>query len=221
MLYIFNETILDVLAYTGNIVSVIGGILAAKKLGLHPIIQFLSGISTAFFGDMLFRDIILLHTTPYIFNHPIEIVTMVVIDIIIIVWMKKNYLEKNFSRVLSIVNSISIVIFATFGYERGIAANKPWWFCIVTALVSVCGGGIIAAAIRALGIREWRSFTKTLHENKFHYFFCVIVSVVCSCLNVLDINNDTALIVLTAFVIKVDLFIENKRLIEKETKTMR
>lgn len=89
MLYIFNETILDVLAYTGNIVSVIGGILAAKKLGLHPIIQFLSGISTAFFGDMLFRDIILLHTTPYIFNHPIEIVTMVVIDIIIIVWMKK------------------------------------------------------------------------------------------------------------------------------------
>lgn len=135
--------------------------------------------------------------------------------------MDENYLEKNFSRVLSIVNSISIVIFATFGYERGIAANKPWWFCIVTALVSVCGGGIIAAAIRALGIREWRSFTKTLHENKFHYFFCVIVSVVCSCLNVLDINNDTALIVLTAFVIKVDLFIENKRLIEKETKTMR
>ena len=221
MLYIFNVTIFDVLGYIGNIASVIGGILAAKKLGLHPIIQFLSGISTAFLGDMFFRDIILLHTTPYIFNHPIEIVIIGIIDIAVIVWLKKDYLDKKFSRVLCIVNSISIVVYATFGYDRGSVANEPWWFCIVTALVSTCGGEIIAAAIRALGTRKWRYFTKTLNENKFYYFFCAVISVVCGCLNAFDINSDNSLIILTAFAIKVGLLIENKRLTEGETTTMR
>lgn len=221
MLYISNLTIFDVLGYIGNIVSVIGGIFTAKKLGLHPIIQFLSGISTAFLGDMFFRDIILLHTTPYIFNHPIEIITMVVIDISVIVWMKKKNLDKKFSKVLSIVNPISIVIFAILDYERSISAREPWWFCIVTVWGSICGGEIIAVAIRALGTREWRYFTKTLNENKFYYFFCAVLSVICGCLKALDINNDTALIILTVFVMKADSLMKNKRLIEKGTKTMK
>lgn len=221
MLYIFDVTILNILGYIGNIASVIGGILAAKKLGLHPIMQFLSGISTAFLGDIFFRDIILLHTTPYIFNHPIKIVIIGVIDITVVVWMKKKYLDKKFSRVLCIVNSINIVVVATFGYEQGSATNEPWWFCIVATLVSVCGGEIIATAIRALGTRKWRYFTMTLNEKKFYYFFCAVISVVWGCLNALDINSDKSLILLTAFAIKVGLLIEDKILTEGKTTTMR
>lgn len=216
MLYIFSVTIIDLLGYIGNIISVIGGTLAAKRTDCNPIIQFLSGISTAFWGDMFFRDIILLHTSPYILNHPIETVIAVIIDITVIVWMKNKYLGKAFSLVLSIVNSINIVLSATLGYERGIAANKPWWFCIVTAWVSVCGGEIIAVAIKALGTREFSNLTKALNENKFYYFFCAFVSMLCGCLNEFDINNNTALIILIIFVIGSNLFIENKRLTEKQ-----
>ena len=217
MLCIFNVTILDVLGYIVNITSVIGGILIAKQHGLHPIIQFLSGISTALFGDIFFRDLLLLHTTPYIFNHPIEITTIAVIDITTIVLMKKNHFSQKLLRVLCIVDLLSIAVFTTFSYERAIATNKPWWFCIVTAFVSACGGEIIATAIRALGTREWKYFTISLASNKFHYLFGAFMSVIYSCLNALDINSNTALIILSTFAIKTGWLIDSKKLTKKES----
>lgn len=186
MLYLFTLTLFEVLGYIGNASSIIGGIHAAKRRELHPIIQFVSGISAVIWSDIFLRDLVLLNTKLSLYNHLIKIFIISAFDIAVIIWMKNKSLSKTILNILYILNSISIVVSATYSYKLAISTGTSCWINIVTIFTSICGGEIIASIIRTLSVGEWRYFTKEVLNNKFYYLLAAIVSTILSCLNLLN-----------------------------------
>jgi uncharacterized membrane protein YeiH len=213
MTTIFNAfTILDLLGWIGDAAFVIGGVVAAKKLRLSPFVQLLSGLSTAFFGGIFMRDLGLLRCAPAIFGSPIEIAATAVVGIITIAAMKsrngKKKLHKAFSAVLCFADSIGIVVFAAFGYGRGITAGAPWWIALACAFVTACGGGVIAAVIRSAGAKSFKPFIKTVKGNLLYYLLCAFASVVCGLWHSPSGYPDCVIITLTLIVIVFGFIVE-------------
>ena len=207
----FNAlTILTVLGYIGDAAFVIGGILAAKKIGVRPTAQLLSGMSTAFFGGIFLRDLGLVSITtrtltcPSIFSHPFEIAATAAVGVIAVAVLKKSgdgKLAKVFNAVLCMADSVGVAGFAAFGYGRGIKAGVPWQAALACAFVTACGGGVIAAGIRAAGAKDWRHFSKTLAGNLPYYLLCALASAVCGLWYSPAGYPDAVLIAVTVFTI--------------------
>jgi len=214
-------TTLEVLGYIGDIAFVIVGIIAAKKIGLRPFTQFLSGMSTAFFGGIFLRDLGLVSmatqslTMPSIFGSPLEIAATAAVGLIVVALLKRSRsngkLAKPLNTVLCMADSIGIAGFAAFGYGRGIQAGAPWWIALACAFATACGGGIIAAGIRAAGAKDWRYFFKTLAGNKFYFILCFLASAV-SCLWYSPIGySDGLLIALSVFTVISGFIVEGEK----------
>jgi len=174
---------IDYFGYVGDIAFVIGGIIAARKIGLRFFGQLLSGLSAAFFGGIFIRDLGLLHTFPAIFGNPSEILMTVTAGVLTIAALQhcknKRRIGKFFNTLLCAADSIGVAGFAVFGYGRGITAGESLWIALACAFVTACGGGIIAAAIRAVIGKNCRHFLRTLAENRHYYIHCAIMSLVC------------------------------------------
>ena len=208
-------TILAALGYIGNVAFVIGGVIAAKKKGLGMWTQFWSGLATFCFGGIFMRDLGMLRTVPSIFGSPLEIAATAAVGIITIAmlksWDRRKNLSNPFTAVLCFTDSIGIAGFAAFGYGRGITAGAPWYIALACAFVTACGGGIIAAVIRAAAAKDWRHFTGTLAGNKFYYLFGAFMSVAYGVLYAIGRNTDFALIVLTVIAVVIGFMVERAK----------
>lgn len=194
-------TLIQLLCYTGNITSVIGGVLAAKKLKLHWSVQFLSGMSTTFFSGMFPQNLTLLQSAPTIFISPVEITTTAVVGIVTILLFKCREFDKELTTLLCIIDSIGMVGFIAEGYSRGTEAGTL--IALSYSFATACGGSIIAAMIRG-------ELLESLIKNKWNYLCVVFVSLVYVFFKLLCIDNNTTLISLIVISIIINLFIEGK-----------
>jgi uncharacterized membrane protein YeiH len=199
----------QLLGYIGDLAFVIGGVLTAKQLKLHWFVQWLSGMSTAFFGGILLRDTLLLQTSPAIFCEPIEIAATAAIGIFAVISVRKRTPGKAFDWLLCIIDSIGITGFAAVGYGRGIEAGVM--IALACGFVTACGGGIIAAAIRAAAKKSIMTFFETLAGNRWYYVFGASMSIAYGILDSFGKSNDTTLIVLTALAIILGLLVERDK----------
>jgi uncharacterized membrane protein YeiH len=200
------------MGYIGDIAFVISGILVAKRLGLRPFWQFLSGMSTFCFGGIFIRDIGLLNTMPSIFGSPLEIAATAAVGIAAI-WAlrrasKKAVLGKVLSTALCVTDSIGIAGFTAFGYGRGMRASGSWEIALACALATAIGGGLVAAVIRSAASKDWRHFPKTLAGNIFYYAFAVLISAAYGALYTFGKNTDSALIALAIAAIVLGFIVE-------------
>ncbi len=174
---------LNILGYIGDIAFVIVGIAAAKKIGLRPFWQLLSGMSTAFFGGIFLRDLGLLRTSPAIFGSPLELAATAAVGVVAIAVLRNcngtGVLAKILNALLCAIDSSGVAGFAAFGYGRGMQAGADWQIALACAFVTACGGGVIAAVIRAVAARDWRHLTKTLAGNRFYFLLCAFASAMC------------------------------------------
>jgi uncharacterized membrane protein YeiH len=206
--------VISILGYIGDIAFVIGGVILAKNLGLRPWLQLLSGMSTAFFGGIFLRDFWLLHTTPAIFGSPLEIAGTAAVGMATVAIAQRSKNKGSFTIILSYLlcaaDAIGIVGFAAFGYGRGMQAGASVNTALATAFVTACGGGIIAALIRAVGSKDWRHFPKTLAGNWLYYLIGAGTSVVCALLYSPDGYPDSAILALTVAVIIGNIVNQNQ-----------
>lgn len=208
----FTELTLNtLLGYIGDVAFVIGGVYASKKLNLHWVVQWLSGMSTAFFGGLFLRDILLLQTIPAIFSSPLEIAATAAVGILSVFIFKKRTPSKAFNWLICIIDSVGIAGFAAAGYERGMEAGVVIAF--TSGFVSACGGGIIATAIRAVAKKSIKKFFETLTANRLYYVFGATMSIAYGILHSLSISKDIMSLVLTAIAIIIGLFIEKDKLV--------
>jgi len=108
-------------------------------------------------------------------------------------------------------DSIGVAGFAAFGYGRGITAGAPWWIALACAFVTACGGGIIAAGIRAIGAKNWRHFFKTLAGNKFYFILCFLASAVSAFCYSPTGYLDIALVILTGLIVIGGFIVEGAK----------
>ena len=159
-----------------NITFMVNGILTARKKKLHPSVQLLCGISSAFFGGIFLRDLALLHRLPAAFDSPFEFAAFVFIGILAVCILKKRTPDKRLCFLLHIADLAGTAAFASAGYNRGMMAGAPWWTCFASGFVTACGGGIIAAAIRAAFSKDLLHFVHTLKENWRYYLYAALMS---------------------------------------------
>lgn len=208
----FTELTLNtLLGYIGDVAFVIGGVYASQKLNLHWVVQWLSGISTAFFGGLFLRDLLLLQTTPAIFSSPLEIAATAAVGILSVFMFRKRTVNKAFNWSICIIDSVGIAGFATAGYERG--TGRGVVIAFTCGFVTACGGGIIAAAIQAAAKKNIKKFFETLTDNRWYYVFGATMSIAYGILHSLGISKDTMSLVLTAIAIIIGLFIERDKLV--------
>lgn len=171
------STILQtMLSYVNNITFIINGILTARQNKLHPSVQLLCGISAAFFGGIFLRDLLLLHMVPAVFDNPFEFTTTVFIGVLIVSILKNGVPDKRLCFLLHIADLVGTAAFASTGYKLGMLAGTPWWICFTSGFVTACGGGIIAAAIRAAFLKDVSHFIHTLKKNRSYYLYAALMS---------------------------------------------
>lgn len=211
----FTELTLNtLLGYIGDVAFVIGGVYTSQKLNLHWFVQWLSGMSTAFFGGLFLRDLLLLQTTPAIFGSPLEIAATAAIGILSVFMFREKTPSKAFNWLICIIDSVGIAEFASAGYERGTGAGVMIAF--TCGFVTACGGGIIAAAIRATAKKSIKEFFETLTNNRWYYVFGATMSVAYGFFHSLNTSKDTMSLVLTAIAIIIGLFIERDKLVRDQ-----
>lgn len=204
-------TLNTLLSYIGDVAFVIGGVYASKKLNLNWFVQWLSGMSTAFFGGLFLRDLLLLQTTPAIFGSPLEIAATAAVGILSVFMFRKRTPGKAFNWLICIIDSVGIAGFAAAGYGRGTGAGVVIAF--TCGFVTACGGGIIAAAIRATAKKSIKKFFETLTDNRWYYVFGATMSIAYGILHSLGRSKDTTSLVLMAIAIIIGLFIERDKLV--------
>lgn len=202
------------LGYIGDVAFVIGGIYASKKLNLHWFLQWLSGMSTAFFGGLFLRDLLLLQTTPAIFDSPLEIAATATVGILTVFMFRKRMPGKAFNWLICIIDSVGIAGFTAAGYGRGTGTGAVIAF--TCGFVTACGGGIIAAAIRAAAMKSIKKFFETLIDNRWYYVFCTTMSIAYGILHSLGRSTETTSLVLTVIAIIIGLFIEKDKLVRDQ-----
>lgn len=211
----FTELTLNtLLGYIGDVAFVIGGVYASKKLNLHWFVQWLSGMSTAFFGGLFLRDLLLLQATPAIFGSPLEITATAAVGIFTVFMFRKRMPSKAFNWLICIIDSVGIMGSAAAGFGRGTGAN--FVIAVACGFVTACGGGIIAAAIRATAKKSIKKFFKTLTDNRWYYVFGATMSIAYGILHSLGRSKDTTLLVLTAAAIIIGLFVEKDKLMRSQ-----
>jgi uncharacterized membrane protein YeiH len=211
-----NFSILLFLCYVGDIAFFIGGILAAKRMGLKMPIQFASGLSVFSFGGFWFRDLIILRTTPSILSSPLEIAAVSIIGIIAINLLNRHNsvnssLRKVLLTILYAADAAAVAGFAAFGYGRGILAGMPCRVCFACAFVTTCGGGFISIIIRAAAAKDFQYFLKTVIANKFYYLFGAFVSAVYTVLYAHGKDTDISLSILALCAIVIGLLVEKEK----------
>lgn len=199
-------SIISLFNYIGTTAFIIGGTLAAKNMKLHCLIQFLSGMSTAYFGGLFLRDLILLQTTPAIFSFPWEIAAAVLICTLTIITLKYKEPGNIGLSILCLLDSIGIVSSVAAGYNQGIKVSTLNAF--ICGFVTACGGGIIATAIRLAAKKNLRVFFTILAANKWYYIFAASMSAAYTVLYLTGHNTNTAIIVLTAIAIIIGFIIK-------------
>lgn len=202
-------TLISLLNYIGTIAFIIGGTLIAKKMELHCFLQFLSGISTAFFGGIFLRDLILLQTTPALLDNPLEIAIASAICIFTIMVLKHREPRNISLSILCLFDSIGIVGSTATGYTQGTKAGILIAFAC--GFVTACGGGIIAAAIRMTAKKDFKTFFTILADNKWYYLFIASISVVYGILHLTSYDTDTAIIALTDVAIVIGFIVEKTK----------
>ena len=173
MIFTMLQTTLN---YVNNITFIINGILTARQKKLHPTVQLLCGISSAFFGGIFLRDLILLHLIPAVFDSPLEFVVTVFIGVFTVFMLKSKTPDKRLRFLLHIADLVGTAAFASAGYKRGVLAGAPWWTCFTSGFVTACGGGLIAAAIRTAFSKDPLHFIHTLKANRNYYLYAALIS---------------------------------------------
>lgn len=164
------------LSYINNITFMVNGILTARQKKLHPSVQLLCGLSSAFFGGIFLRDLTLLHLVPAAYDNPLEFAAIVFIGVLTIFILKNRTPGKHLCFLLHIADLAGTAAFASAGYKRGMLAGAPWWICLASGFVTACGGGVIAAAIRAAFSKDPLHFIHTLKENRNYYLYAALMS---------------------------------------------
>lgn len=149
------------LSYFCSAISVIEGIIAAKRLNLHPFVQFLSGIIAAFLGSILSN--LLLHTATPI--NPMEVAFTTVIGIV--TTRKKSSSQSSFEIPL-VLNTFVICSLTIIGYAHGIYLDKPWWICITVSLLSTFGGCFASYVFRIIVSKIVKVYSKHLLKGKLN-----------------------------------------------------
>lgn len=203
-----TTTLIFLFSYIGTITSAIVGTLTAKKMELHWFLQFLSGISAAFFGEVLLRDLILLKTTPTVCNNPLEIVITIAVCILSIIVLKHKEPGKICLSILCILDSIGIVGSVTVSYNQSTKSSILVTF--VCAFVTVCGDDILTTAIQTIVKKNFKPFFTILTEKKWYYLFAAFISVVYGILHFNGHNTDTTIIVVTFISIIIGFVVEGK-----------
>lgn len=173
MILTILQTILN---YVSNITFIINGILMARQKDLPPSIQLLCGISSAFFGGILLRDLTLLRLVPAVFDDPLEFTATVPIGALAVFLLKNSSPNKRLCSLLHIADLVGTAVFASAGYKRGIFAGASMWICFSSGFVTACGGGLIAAAIRSSFLKDPLHFFHTLRENRYYYLYAALIS---------------------------------------------
>lgn len=173
MIFTILQTTLN---YVNNFTFIINGILTAHQKKLHPSVQLLCGISSTFFGGIFLRDLALLHLIPAVFDSPFEFTATVFIGVLTVLILKNRTPDKHLCSLLHIADLVGTAIFASAGYKRGMLAGAPWWICFTSGFVTACGGGVIAAAIRAAFSKDLLHFIHTLKQNRSYYLYAALMS---------------------------------------------
>lgn len=173
MIFTMLQTMLN---YLNNITFLFNGILTARQKKLPPSVQLLCGISTTFFGGIFLRDLALLHLIPAIIDSPFEFTATVFIGVFIVFILKNRTPDKHLCLLLHIADLVGTAAFASDGYKRGMLVGAPWWICFTSGFVTACGGGVIAAAIRAVFSKDLLHFIHTLKGNRNYYLYAALMS---------------------------------------------
>jgi uncharacterized membrane protein YeiH len=206
---------LTVLSYIGDIAFMISGINAARQKNLNLFMQLLSGTSVFCFGG-IFRDIVLLHTSPSILNSPWEIAITIIIGVVTII--VSNYSVKKSVRapegwytVLCIADALGLAGFAYFGFfERGITANAAPIICCLCAFATSNGGGLISLLLRHLSHKNLPYLLKSLNENRRYYLLGVLLSLLCYISYSSKIDSLLTLLLLSIIAVIIGLVINKK-----------
>lgn len=199
-------TLISLLSYIGTIASAVGGTLTAKKMKLPCFLQFVLGISTAFFGEIFLCDLILLQTSPTIFNKPLEIAIAIAACIFSIMVLRCKEPENICLPILCLLNSIGIIGSATTGYNHGTKTGVLVAFAC--GFVTSCGGNILATVIQIIVKKDFKLFFTILSEKKWYYLFVASISVVCGILHFTSHDTNTAIMVLTIVSIVIGFIVE-------------
>lgn len=187
-------TLISLLSYMGSAASTINGTLTAKKMELPCFLQFLSGISTAFFGEVFLRDLILLQTVPIIFREPWEIFIAITVCICSIIALMHKKTEKIYLSGLYLLDSIGIVGSVAIGYNQGTKAGLLIAF--VCGIVTACGGNILATVIQMIVKKNYKLFFITLSVKKWYYLFIASITVIYGILHFTSHDTNTAIMML-------------------------
>lgn len=206
-------TLISLLNNIGTIAFVIEGTLNAKKTGLNCFFQFLSGMSTAFFGGIFLRDIILLQTIPAVFDNPLEITVATAICIITIIVLKYKKLGNIGLSILCLLDSIGIVGSVATGYSQDTKAGILLAFAC--GFVTACGGGIIATAIQIVVKKNFKAFFTILNDNKWYYLLTVSVSAIYGILHLTKCDTDMSILELTATTIIIGFIVERNKVAQR------
>ena len=201
-----HTTLISLLSYIGTASSIIEGILTAKKMKLQCFIQFLSGISAAFLGEIFLRDLVLLRTTPACFANPLAMTITATACVFSIIILKNKEPENICPSILCIFNSIGIVGSVAVGYNQGARAGVLTAFAC--GFVTSCGGSILTTAIQTVTKNNCKTFFITLAENKWHYLFIASMSIIYGILNFTNHNDNAAIIILVAVAIVIGFIVE-------------
>lgn len=188
-------TLISLLSYMGTAASTINGTLTAKKMELPFFLQFLSGISTAFFGEVFLRDLILLQTTPTIFNKPLEISTTIAVCIVSIIALMHKKPGNIYLSGLCLLDSIGIVGSAAIGYNHG--TKMGFLIAFVCGFVTACGDNILATIIQMIVKKNYKLFFTILSVKKWYYLFIASISVVYGILHFTSHDTNTTIMMLT------------------------
>lgn len=206
-------TLISLFSHIGTMTSAIGGTLTAKKMELHCFLQFLLGVSTAFFGEVFLRDLILLQTTPTVFNNPLEIAATIAACIFSIMMLKHKEPGNICLSILCLLDSIGIVGSTTIGYNQGTKAGVLVAFSC--GFVTACGGNILATTIQMIMKKNLKSFFTILAAKKGYYLYAASISVVYSILHFTSHNTDTAIMALTIAAIVIGFIVERNETTQK------
>lgn len=206
-------TLISLLGYMGTVTSTINGTLTAKKMELPCFLQFLSGISTAFFGEVFLRDLILLQTTPTIFNKPLEISITIAICIFSIIALMHKKPGNIYLSILCLLDSIGIVGSTAIGYSQGTKAGLLVAF--VCGFATACGDNILATVIQMIVKKNYKLFFIILSVKKWYYLFIASISVVYGILQFTSHDTNTNIMMLTVVSIVIGFILKRNESTKK------
>jgi uncharacterized membrane protein YeiH len=151
--------LLGICNWAGNISFYAGGSLGGKKNKCNPLICFISGISTTFFGGLFLRDTLTLHVTPAVFGNLGEFFAVAVFGILFLLAVSNDKIYALFDKdnkkpasmlaqkILVILDSCGVLAFAIIGFDKGIA-DHSYFVAVSTGVYTAVGGGFLAIFIR-------------------------------------------------------------------------